>query len=293
MQQIPEKQHKITHMDVKYRLLFVMFLLLGIYYTLPWFTINFIYGSVILDVKYLYTAFVIFYILLEYREYKQVENEFHHLFFWFFFITLTAITYLVTLQAFNYYIIPRDFLLNTADFKIQLIYTSEYMLYYLYKYLDLLACNVENIPNMSVIVQSVDIATIVCYSKTVDGLREAVIICLQMSAQVYLTMWSLIERSYETPLTESLFYCMRNAIAILGFLKGYANLFAYTCVKLIPYIKDELHQAVYRYLCSNHVEFDPSMTLSEIYDTCRVFAHHMLRKWDPEDIVNFFWKWRK
>lgn len=293
MQQILEENTKSMHMNIKYRLLFVIFFILGVYYTLPWFTIVFIYGSITLDVKYLYTAFIIFYILLEYREYKQVENEFHHLFFWFFFIILTAITYLVTLQAFNYYITPRDFLLNTSDFKIQLIYTSEYMLYYAYKYLDLVACNVKNISNMPVIVQSVDIATIVCYSKTMDGLREAVIVCMQMSAQVYFTMWSIIGRFYETPLTESLFYYMRNVIAIAGFLNGYANLFAYTCLKLIPYIQDDLYQAIYRYLCSNRVEFDPNMTLFEIYDTCRVFAHHMLRKWDPEDILNFFWKWRR
>lgn len=292
-------------MNAKYRLLLITLLLLSIYYTFPWFSIFFIVGSVTLDIKYLYATFIIFYILLEYREYnhKRAQNEFYHFFFWFSLIISAVTIYIITIQAFNYYITPKDFIINTVNFKLQIIYTTEYKLYYIYKYFEVLVEESRNIEDTLMlmpdiekayaIVQNIDVSTIVCYVQTLEGLREAAFVCSNISLKVFYIMSPVLERFYETTTSENLFYCIRNLLIMAALVKTYANTFDFVCYTLISsYIQDYLYIPIYNYLISIGVEFDPTMTMLEIYDVCKVLASHMLRKWESINIIRFFWKWR-
>lgn len=289
-------------MNAKYRLLLTFVLLFSVYYTRCWFTIFFTIGSFSLDITYLYIIFIIFYMLLEYREYKykHANNQFYHFFYWFFFIILTVTTYIVTIQAFNYYINPSDFLINTEYFKLYINYSTAYMLYYIYKSFEILLKEsldmgdplllMEDIIKTSLIVQYIDVGTVISNIKTLQDLRAFALICYEISFKVFYAMPQLLEEIHENNDSEDYIRFLKHLLFVVASVKSFFHINFFACKTFVSLcIKDNLHVYIYKYLTSINVGFDPTMTREEIEDVCKLFAHKMLRKWNPIDIIRFVW----
>jgi hypothetical protein len=116
------------------RLILILMLLLTYWFIYPWYNISFSIIIFTFNLDHVIVLLMLLYVLLEYRIYTKDNNEFYYFVFWLLLTIVVLCLYLTIIQIFV--LIPKDFLVYTEHFKIQINYSSGYLLFRISKYLD-------------------------------------------------------------------------------------------------------------------------------------------------------------
>lgn len=178
-------------MNYKYRLFIILVIFVSFYYTKPWFILIFTVFSLKVNFNCMVAILFVSYIFLEYHEYKtkQYQNEFYYFIFWFIALILIFSLYIAIIQAFNTFINPKDYLIHTNYFSINIKYTENYKIMFFYQSLEMHFSsydNNEHIKNIYEIAKSVDIGDILNKIHTIHDVEKMVSCCSQIALDLYL-----------------------------------------------------------------------------------------------------------